>query len=52
MEKDKIKAVTSNIKTKRPMKKLDNKKAGPFTISEKISSHAYRFDLPENDAHT
>lgn len=44
---DKVWLVTTNIQTKRPMKKLDNKKAGPFTISEKISSHAYCLDLPK-----
>jgi transposase InsO family protein len=44
---DKVWLVTTNIQTKRPMKKLDNKKIGPFTISEKISSHAYRLDLPK-----
>ncbi|QRV83887.1 hypothetical protein RhiJN_11903 [Ceratobasidium sp. AG-Ba] len=27
--------------------KLDNKKLGPFVISEKISSHAYRLELPK-----
>lgn len=32
---DKVWLVTTNIRTKRPMKKLDNKKVGPFTISEK-----------------
>jgi hypothetical protein len=35
-----------NIKTKRPTKKLDHKFLGPFTIIKKISSHAYRLDLP------
>lgn len=44
---DKVWLVTTNIQTKRPMKKLDNKKAGPFPISEKISSHAYRLELPK-----
>jgi hypothetical protein len=29
------------------MKKLDDKKMGPFTISERISSHAYRLNLPK-----
>ncbi|QRW25134.1 Retrotransposable element Tf2 protein [Rhizoctonia solani] len=43
---DKVWLMTTNIQTKRPAKKLDNKKAGPFTITEKISSHAYRLDLP------
>ncbi|CCO35912.1 hypothetical protein BN14_10033 [Rhizoctonia solani AG-1 IB] len=43
---DKVWLVTTYIQTKRPTKKLDNKKAGPFTIVEKISSHAYRLELP------
>ena len=30
-EGDKVWLVTTNIRTRRPMKKLDNKKAGPFT---------------------
>jgi hypothetical protein len=44
---DKVWLVATNIKTKRPMKKLDNKKVGPFTITDKISSHAYKLDLPK-----
>lgn len=28
------------------MKKLDHKRLGPFKIVEKISSHAYKLDLP------
>ena len=43
---DKVWLLTTNIKTRRPTKKLDNKKAGPFPIKEKISSHAYRLKLP------
>jgi hypothetical protein len=35
-----------NIKTKRPSKKLDSKKLGPFVIEEQISSHAFRLTLP------
>lgn len=35
-----------NIKTKRPSKKLDSKKLGPFVIERKISSHAFRLTLP------
>jgi hypothetical protein len=37
---------TKNIRTKRPSKKLDYKKFGPFRIKEKISNHAYRLELP------
>ncbi|QRV74416.1 Retrotransposable element Tf2 protein [Ceratobasidium sp. AG-Ba] len=42
---DKVWLVGQNITTRRPSKKLDNKKLGPFVISEKISSHAYRLEL-------
>ena len=35
-----------NIKTKRPMKKLDHKRHGPFKIIAKVSTHAYRLQLP------
>jgi hypothetical protein len=44
---DKVWLVTTNIKTKRPMKKRDDKKVGPFTITEKISSHTYKLNLPK-----
>lgn len=30
------------------MKKLDAKYAGPHTITERISSHAYRLDIPRS----
>ena len=35
-----------NITTKRPSKKLDQKKLGPFKISKAVSSHAFRLELP------
>jgi hypothetical protein len=44
---DKVWPLLTNISSKRPSKKLDNRKGGPFTITEKISSHAYRLDLPK-----
>ncbi|QRV96903.1 Retrotransposable element Tf2 protein [Ceratobasidium sp. AG-Ba] len=44
---DKVWLVSQNVTTRRPSKKLDSKKLGPFVISEKISSHAYRLDLPK-----
>jgi len=37
---------SKNIKTKRPMKKLDAKRLGPFRILKIISTHAYKLDLP------
>ncbi|QRW11207.1 Retrotransposable element Tf2 protein [Ceratobasidium sp. AG-Ba] len=46
-EGDKVWLVGQNITTRRPSKKLDNKKLGPFVISEKISSHVYRLELPK-----
>ncbi len=35
-----------NVKTKRPAKKLDFKRHGPFPITAQVSSHAYRLKLP------
>ena len=37
-----------NIKTKQPSKKLDSKRIGPLMITQKISSHAYRLELPQS----
>ena len=37
-----------NIKTKRPMKKLDHKRHGPFEVTKKVSTHAYRLKLPSS----
>lgn len=37
-----------NIKTSRPSKKLDHKRLGPFKIIERISSSAFRLDLPHS----
>ena len=34
-----------NVKTKRLMKKSDSKRAGPFPILAKVSTHAYRLQL-------
>jgi Chromo (CHRromatin Organisation MOdifier) domain len=31
---------------KRPSKKLDHKKLGPFPVAEKVSTHTYRLGLP------
>ncbi|QRV80845.1 hypothetical protein RhiJN_08860 [Ceratobasidium sp. AG-Ba] len=44
---DKFRLVGQNITKRRPSKKLDNKKLGPFLISEKISSHIYHMELPK-----
>jgi hypothetical protein len=37
-----------NVKTKRPMKKLDHKRHGPFEVVQKVSTHAYRLKLPSS----
>ena len=44
---DKVYLNTKNIKTKRPTKKFDWKNYGPFTIIEKVKSHAYKLELPD-----
>jgi len=35
-----------NMKTKRPSKKLDNKKIGPVKIVKKIGTRAFKVELP------
>lgn len=37
-----------NIRTLRPSKKLDHTHLGPFKVVAKISSHAYRLELPSS----
>ena len=36
-----------NVKTKRPAKKLDHRRYGPLRILKKVSSHAYKVELPK-----
>lgn len=36
------------ITTKRPSKKLDQKRLGPYPVDKVISSHAYRLKLPQS----
>ena len=36
-----------NISTKRPSKKLQNKRLGPYTIMKKMSAQAYQLDIPK-----
>ena len=43
---DQVWLAGKHIKTTRPSKKLDHRYLGPFKITEKISSHAYRLALP------
>ena len=35
-----------NIRTRRPCRKLDHRRLGPFAIKNIVSSHAYELDLP------
>lgn len=46
-EGDKVFLLTRNLRTKRPSKKLDFKKIGPFKITKKISTSNYELDLPK-----
>jgi transposase InsO family protein len=46
-EGDSVWLNTRNIRTRRPSRKLDHRKIGPFKVLEKIGSHAYRLELPE-----
>ena len=43
---DKVWLEVTNVTTKRPMKKLDNKHLRPFEILEKVGKSAYHFKLP------
>src|ERR1700753_576965 len=43
---DRVWLNAKHITTKRPSKKLDHKRLGPFQVSKKISSHAFRLELP------
>lgn len=45
-EGDYVWLLRKNIHTTRPSNKLDFKRLGKFRISQKISTHAYRLDLP------
>jgi hypothetical protein len=43
---DQVMLSAQNINTIRPSKKLDFKRLDPFTIVDRVSTHAYRLDLP------
>ena len=45
---DKVLLSLQNIKTIRPTKKFDQRRAGPYKVLEPIGTHAYRLDLPRN----
>ena len=44
---DKVWLSTKHFHTTRPSKKLDYKRAGPYTVSKVISRNAYKLDLPK-----
>ena len=37
---------TRNIQTKRPVRKLDDRHAGPYRVVKKVGTRAYELDLP------
>jgi len=47
-EGDKVYLLTKNLRTRRPTKKLDHVKVGPFFISKQISPVNYRLTLPKD----
>jgi hypothetical protein len=47
-EGDKVYLLTKNLRTRKPTKKLDKVKVGPFFISKRISPVNYRLELPKD----
>ena len=47
-EGDPVYLLRKNIKTKRPSKKLDHTKLGPFKIKDKLGTVTYRLELPKD----
>jgi hypothetical protein len=45
---DKVYLDASDIKTTRPSKKLAHRNLGPFSITKRVGSHAYRLRLPRS----
>jgi hypothetical protein len=45
---DKVWLLSRNIHTERPSKKLDWKRLGPYSITERIGTQAYRLQLPSS----
>src|ERR1700733_6830504 len=43
---DQVYVEATNIKSKCPSKKLDDKQFGPFKVLEKVGESAYRLELP------
>jgi len=49
---DRVMLNWKNLRTKRPMEKLDHKMFGPFVVKRKVGSRAYEVELPErSDIH-
>jgi hypothetical protein len=48
LEGDQVWLSSKNLRTDRPSKKLDHKRLGPFKVAKKISSHAYKLQLPRS----
>jgi hypothetical protein len=53
---DRVWISTRYLRMTRPSKKLDYKRAGPYTVSKIINQNAYKLDLPKtklnhNDFH-
>jgi hypothetical protein len=44
---DRVWLSTKHFRTTRPSKKLDYKRAGPYTVSKIINQNAYKLDLPQ-----
>jgi len=47
-EGDHVWLKTDNIRTRRKAKKLDHKKIGPFMITAKVGTRAYKLELPKS----
>ena len=47
-EGDKVWLLRRNLKTARPMEKLDYRKIGPYTVKRQINAVAYELDLPND----
>ena len=45
---EKVWLLSPNIRTERPSKKLDWKRLGPFPITKRIGTQAYRLELPSS----
>jgi Chromo (CHRromatin Organisation MOdifier) domain len=48
---DKVWLEATNLKTKRPTKKMDDKQVGPFKILKKVGAVAYKLKLPSTWHH-